>query len=111
MADTGAPHSIPYPVAADAPAGHTQMQALATQVAARIGFTGKSIIATVEARTNTAYGKLTTARPGFQRRTAHRWAARDLVSGAVEAERRRCCPRRHLHRANQLKIGENDSAP
>lgn len=61
MADTGTPHSIPYPVAADPPAGHTQMQALATQVATRIGFVGQSIIATEESRTNTAYGLMTTA--------------------------------------------------
>lgn len=61
MADTGAPHSLPYPIASDAPAGHTQMQALATQVATRLGFVGKSVIATTQSRTNVAFGKLTTA--------------------------------------------------
>lgn len=60
MADTGAPHSIPYPIASDAPAGHTQMQSLATQVATRLGFVGKTAISATESRTNTAYGLLTT---------------------------------------------------
>lgn len=60
MADTGAPHNIPYPVATDTPAGHTQMQALATQTAVRLGFTGNTITATSETRTATTYGLLAT---------------------------------------------------
>lgn len=60
MADTGAPHSLPYPIASDPPAGHTQMQALATQTAGRLGFVGSSIIATSQTRTSSSYGTLST---------------------------------------------------
>lgn len=60
MANTGAPHSLPYPVAGDPPAGHTQMQALAEQAAARLGFVGKSIVATSQTYTSSSYGLLTT---------------------------------------------------
>jgi hypothetical protein len=53
-------HGLPYPVAGDAPAGHTQMQSLAEAVDAKVLVTAKSLIATEESRSNASYGTLTT---------------------------------------------------
>lgn len=58
--DTGLPHELPFPEATDPPNGPAQIEALADQVAARLGFAGKCIVAAEQARTNTAYGLHTT---------------------------------------------------
>jgi hypothetical protein len=57
---TGAPHNLPFPALTDPPNGPAQLQALAAQIAARLGYTGKSIIAGEESRTNGAYGLMPT---------------------------------------------------
>lgn len=60
MADTGAPHNLPYPVAGDPPNGPSQIQALANAVATRLVSAGKSIIATEESTTSLTYVTMTT---------------------------------------------------
>lgn len=60
MADTGAPHAIPYLLSADPPSIHGITSAMAAQISARLGFVGKSIVATSQTRTSSTYGTLTT---------------------------------------------------
>lgn len=61
MPDTGAPHSLPWPpstgVTPDVP---RDMQTLAEQIAARLGYIGKSVIATEQSRTSGIEAVLTT---------------------------------------------------
>lgn len=58
--DTGAPHEIPFLEAADQPSLHGITSLMAAQIATRLGFVGKSVIATSESRSNSSYGLLST---------------------------------------------------
>lgn len=58
--DTGAPHEIPFLEATDPPSIHGITSDMAAQIAERLGFVGKSIVATSETRTSSSYGLLTT---------------------------------------------------
>lgn len=58
--DTGAPHEIPFLEGGSPPSIHGITQAMAEQVAERLGFVGRSFVATEETRNVNTFATLTT---------------------------------------------------
>lgn len=58
-------HGLPYPIASDAPAGHTQMQSLAETIDTKLLGGGYDEVLTAQTRNNATAGDLTTAGPSI----------------------------------------------